>query len=174
MSSFEAAELERRFASLVCSGIVSEIDYGGQPRAKVQIDDFETPWLSMGMRRAGDAVESWAYSPGEEVLVMSPSGDLTQGVIVCAIANGTNAAAAEPAFYKVTFPNGACVEVDGGTMTLNAPGGLVINGDIDATGDVTITGEVEASGDVVGQGISLSSHTHGGVLPGGANTGGPS
>ena len=171
--TYEMTEIERRLANMVQTGIVTEIDYGGQPRAKVRIADFETPWLRMGMRRAGDAVESWAYSPGEEVLVMSPSGDLAQGVIVCAIANGANAAAAEPEYYQVTFPDGASVEVDHGTMTLNAPGGLIVNGDIDATGNVTITGEVEASGDVVGQKISLASHTHGGVLPGGATTGAP-
>ncbi len=173
MSRFETAELDRRFANMVTSGIVTQVDYGAQPRAKVQIGDFETPWLRMGMRRAGDATESWAYSPGEEVLILSPSGDLTQGVIVCAIANGTHAVAAAPESYRVTFPNDVSVEVDGGKMRLNAPKGLVIVGDVDTTGNVTVTGEVEASGDVIGARVSLATHTHSGVLPGGANTGGP-
>jgi hypothetical protein len=40
------------------------------------------------------------------------------------------------------------------TITINAPGGLIVNGDI------TVSGGVTSSGDVVGGGISLDTHTH--------------
>lgn len=40
-------------------------------------------------------------------------------------------------------------------------------------GDLTVNGQITASGDIKGANISLSSHTHGGVEPGGGNTGVP-
>lgn len=50
---------------------------------------------------------------------------------------------------------------------INLTGNLVVNGNINCTGTVT------ATVDVVGGGISLKTHTHGGVQTGGGNTGGP-
>ena len=40
-------------------------------------------------------------------------------------------------------------------------------------GNVTVNGTLTATTDVVGGGKSLNSHTHGGVTPGGGNTGTP-
>ena len=42
-----------------------------------------------------------------------------------------------------------------------------------APGTLDITGDVIVHGDVVADGISLKTHTHGGVEPGASNTGGP-
>lgn len=51
---------------------------------------------------------------------------------------------------------------EGGELLINAPGG------------VSIAGAVAQSGGVLtSNGVALSSHTHSGVSPGGANTGGP-
>lgn len=48
-------------------------------------------------------------------------------------------------------------------------GGATITGNVDiASGTVTVTG-----GNVIADGISLKTHTHGGVQTGGGNTGGP-
>ena len=57
-------------------------------------------------------------------------------------------------------------------MTLTAPQ-IHIAGDIALTGTLTTTQDVIASQDVIAQGISLRSHVHGGVIPGGGTTGGP-
>ena len=54
-----------------------------------------------------------------------------------------------------------------GKMRIVAPDGLAIEGDVDVTGTIT------ASEDAVADGISLKSHTHGGVQAGGASTGAP-
>lgn len=40
-------------------------------------------------------------------------------------------------------------------------------------GNVTLNGTMTASGDVIASGKSLKSHVHGGVSPGGSNTGAP-
>ena len=49
----------------------------------------------------------------------------------------------------------------------------MIEGDIKITGDVDTTGLVTVSEDVVAAGISLVTHVHGGVTPGGSTTDGP-
>ena len=57
------------------------------------------------------------------------------------------------------------------TTTIN--GDLIINGDVTINGDLQVNGTITASVDVVADGVSLKSHTHGGVTPGVGNTGVP-
>ncbi|MPY07414.1 phage baseplate assembly protein V [Moraxella catarrhalis] len=51
-------------------------------------------------------------------------------------------------------------------VTLNTPSTII-------TGNVRVQGKLTASGDVVGGGVSLKSHTHGGVARGNSRTGTP-
>ena len=44
---------------------------------------------------------------------------------------------------------------------------------VEMTQDLSVGGSVSVVGDVVADGISLTTHAHGGVTPGGGNTGGP-
>lgn len=65
-------------------------------------------------------------------------------------------------------------QVDTNTATLNAPGGINLNGPIKHTGgDTTTSGSITAAKDVRAGGISLMSHRHGNVQSGGSTTGGP-
>lgn len=57
--------------------------------------------------------------------------------------------------------------VDINTMT------ATVNGNLSVNGNITTSGSITATGDVTGSGISLSTHTHGGVQAGSDNTGGP-
>jgi len=155
MSNFETQENDRRIASLAQIGIVQEVQYTNPPKAKVRFGTHVSGWLRMGTRRAGDAHESWAYSVGEEVLVISTSGNMARGVIVCALANGTNAAQAADATFKTTYPSGVVIEVAGGALNITAPG------------------NVNVSGDVIANGVSLIKHVHGGIATGPADTGKP-
>lgn len=142
MRSFDTAEHDRRIANVAQMGVVEEVDYANPPRARVRIGDLLTGWLRMGTARAGDAHASWGYSIGEEVLVVAGSGDLRQGVIVCALANGTNAADAAAGTYRATFPGGVSIEISGGAIAITAPGNITVNGD------------------VIADGVSLVTHTH--------------
>ena len=54
------------------------------------------------------------------------------------------------------------------TGTLSITGALAVTGNITASGTAVVTGEVTANG------ITLSTHIHSGVSPGGSNTSGPS
>lgn len=59
------------------------------------------------------------------------------------------------------------VEINGATSTTITTPTFTVNGTSQFNGAVT------ASGDVTGAGVSLSTHVHGGVTPGGSNTTGP-
>ena len=141
--NMQAAETDRRLANLVMIGKVTAID-AGAATAVVQLGELTSPPLPVGQMRAGALQFWWMPTEGEQVVVVCPSGDVAQGVIVAAIyaGNAPSANAAEPQ-----------INLDGGKMKVN--------------------GSIEVTGDVVASGISLVTHTHGGVLPGGANTGEP-
>ncbi|HBT4923468.1 TPA: hypothetical protein MB374_001527 [Klebsiella pneumoniae] len=59
------------------------------------------------------------------------------------------------------------IEFSDNKITIVAPHGLHVDGDITTNGTIT------ASGDVIGAGISLDNHVHGGVASGGSTTSGP-
>lgn len=65
----------------------------------------------------------------------------------------------------VTIQNTPHVTADTPTFTMT--------GDLDVQGGVTVGADVAAVGDVTAGAISLKNHTHGGVTPGGSNTGAP-
>ncbi len=155
MSGFDTREHDRRIANVIQFGVIEAVDYSNPPKARVRVGELLTGWVRMGAARAGDAQVSWGYSVGEEVVIASPSGDLRQGVIVSAIANGTNAAQASDGAFTVTLPGGVEITISGGAVNISAPGNIII------------------TGDVIADGISLKSHVHGGIFPGGGNTGGP-
>ena len=75
----------------------------------------------------------------------------------------------------------AGIVVDGGGQTIrltNAPlvkveTNLQVTGSITAGGNVSVTGSVAATGNMTGAGVSLQTHVHGGVQPGGGSTGTP-
>ena len=63
-------------------------------------------------------------------------------------------------------------------VTADAPttictGDLRVAGNITAQANITVAGTLAATGDVTGAGISLSGHKHGGIQPGGGQSGGP-
>jgi len=117
---------------------------------------------------------------GEQVMVLSPSGQTAQGIAITGLfsalipANGDRAG-----LHRRTYPDGAVVEYDseahqllatlpaGGRVEIVAPGGFKLQGDVDIEGLVTVTR------DVVAAGISLVKHPHSGVQVGNGKTGAP-
>lgn len=128
MSDFDTTENDRRLANIAQMGVVEEVKYSNPPKARVRVGELLTGWLRMGVRRAGDAHESWAYSVGEEVLVVSTSGNMAQGVIVCALANGANAAQAADGVFKTVYPNGVEITISGGNVEITASGNITLKG----------------------------------------------
>lgn len=128
MSDFDTQENDRRLANIAQIGVVEQVKYDNPPKARVRVGQLLTGWLRMGRARAGDAHESWAYSVGEEVLVVSTSGNMAQGVIVCALANGANAAQAAAGTFKTVYAGGVEITISDGNLTITAPGNITLQG----------------------------------------------
>ena len=95
-AAYEIAELARRLANVVRPATVAEVDHAAaRLRAKYDEDaageDVLTGWLPWLAARAGGDRTWWAPEVGEQLLLLSPSGELPQAVAL-------------PAIYRDDFP----------------------------------------------------------------------
>ena len=82
-------ELSRRIAGMLRVGLISAVDHAyvdpdgnHRPRLRVQSGDIETGWLPWPAHMGRNRVDWTPLRVGQEVLLPSPSGDLTQAVVV--------------------------------------------------------------------------------------------
>ena len=179
------ADPEPLAGELIQLGTVASIDHGAAT-CTVEIGDLTTgglPWLAWCAGR----IKVWAPpSTGEQCAVLSPEGDLANGLVLPGLWSDANPApSSDPDLFLIKFDDGAALSYHfathtltvtlpaGGTAFVDAPGGITLNADVQINGNVAVAGKVEASGDVIGNGVSLASHKHTGVSAGGAQTGGP-
>lgn len=187
MDDFAISEAHRLIANLIRIGTVTSIDEANA-RVVVRVAGDVTgsiPWVE---KRAGP-VRTWnPPRPGEQVLVLAPSGDLEQAVALPSIYRDKYPAPGNSKYQDVTtYPDGSTVSYDTRTNTLNVTiGGDGIvninckNATVTAstqikldTPKVKVTGDVEADGDVKAGTVSLKNHTHKQVTPGSGNSGIP-
>ncbi len=161
-------ELERRLTNTVRIGTIKELD-AKTARLRVSIGPLLTTWLPWLTHRAGNTVTWSAPTVGEQVLVISPMGELAQGVAIPALyQNATPAPHDNPAETITTLPGGLKIKtLADGSITI-----VATRVTIDAP--ITTTGPITSAGDHVAGGISLINHTHGGVQSGGSQTKPPS
>jgi phage baseplate assembly protein V len=199
---FWQAEFARQLGNIVQVGKVVELD-AAAARIKVEIGENRTAWIPWITGRAG-TVRAWsAPEPGEQVVVLSPTGDAAQGVALLGVYSDTYQAPANTADkVRTEWADGAFVEYDRAAKTalVNVPaagkirlvvGGTVLelqNGEaklttplltVEApstvmTGNLRVDGSITVpTGDVTAGNITLKTHKHGGVVPGGGTSGGP-
>lgn len=190
MSSYDVSELNRQVANLVRIGSVAELDEANA-RVKLSVSGLTTDWLPWSAARAG---KTRTWSPpqiGEQVIMVSPFGDMGQAVVVGSLfSDAAMAPAASKDRETTIYPDGSTVDYNSATNTLtvtvSATGNVVVNckvATINAETSVTlnspqtkITGKLTVQGATDVQAITSrgkdisSTHTHGGVLPGGAST----
>lgn len=183
--------LSRLLENMVRFGTIAAVQHV-PPRVTVSTGNLVTTWLPWVAGRAGEDVEWDPPTPGEQVLIISPSGQLANGVVFTGLfcdaipANGDRAG-----LHRRTYRDGAVIEYDsvahhlnvtlpaGGTTNLVSTGGITIEGPIThkgdyiQTGNQTVTGKVTVSQDVIAGGISVVQHKHTGVTRGGSTTDGP-
>jgi len=140
-------------------------------------EDCETPPIRWLAGRAGKTRNWSPPSDGEEVVLLSPDGQIGNAVALLGLNNDNAPPPGNTLAEVVEYEDGARIGYDpeshaltailpaGATAAIEAPGGLTIRG------DVKIDGKLTASGDVVGGGKSLRGHVHGGVQPGQSMTG---
>ncbi len=107
VTGFNATEAQRRIANSVRIGVIEDARYdmnhfGAPPEDpevpwfhnkdihhqyrgplyRVRLGDHLTYWLPQLFMRAGGDLDFWAYEVGEQVMVLSPSGDPMQGILL--------------------------------------------------------------------------------------------
>lgn len=163
------AEIARRIENIVRIGTVAEADYDAA-RVRVQSGDILTDWVPWLTHRAGGDVAWWPPEVGEQVLLLSPSGDMALAVAALSIYQAQHPAPEAVATKRrINFGDGSWVEYDraahkltatvnGGDAELNATGSI----DAVAGGDASIT----AGGNVTADGaqVILNGGGSGGVV----------
>jgi len=221
--SYRIIDLERRLSNLVRLGNVAQVDYQNA-RVRVTIGENTTAWLPWMSQRAGNDRVWHPPEIGEQVVVISPSGELAAGVVLPGgiykqdrPANGD-----KETIFRTTYADGTVSEYDreshvqslkiptkgkvvvrvgdtasteitesqithqlngGGKIEITADGvkitsgetslnivsgGIIIKGAITATGSLT-----QFKGPLKSNGVTLHSHTHGGVTTGSGASGPP-
>ena len=186
-------DIDDRVGELVRYGTIAEVDLA-EGKVRVEAGDVESAWIRWASPRAG-ATRTWSPpSVGEQVIILSPDGELEGAVALPGIASTAHPPAGDSLRELIKFedgaelaydpethaleallPEGATVKIvaEGG-ITLDATeGGLTVKGDVSIEGELHATGDIGSDGDVVAGTISLQQHKHGGVSSGGSLTGLP-
>jgi len=157
------ADFQRIIENLIRIAEISDVNYDDpeNPQCRCLVGNIPTNWLSIGHARMG-AVKDWnPPSVGEQVVLLSPSGDLSQAIIIASLSSTANPSPdTDPKKPKRSYPDGAVIEYDyqahklnailptGATFELKSDGGLKVTGDIDLHGKLTVTGDIESGGNV--------------------------
>lgn len=198
IEAFNSSQIGRRLNSLIRVGRVKEVDYEAA-EARVEFGPLLSDWIPWLTRRAGDDRDWAPPEAGEAVVVVASGGYLETAVIIGSIYQSAFPANGDRAnLRRVTFADGTVCEYDrsahrftlnvpaggaevvvnsGGQVTVAAATGLNLTSETEihlAAPNIAIQGQVtQVGGDITSDGISVQSHTHGGVQSGGATTAPP-
>lgn len=120
----DLSNLSRLLQNLIRLGTIAEVEGA---KARVQLGpSLTTEWLSWITQRAGSTCTWSAPTVGEQVMVLSPGGDLARGIILPALfSKAFDAPETSDAIHTTHYPDGAVVQYDHATHALTAtlPGG---------------------------------------------------
>lgn len=154
IAGMNIADLNRLLENLIRFGTIAEVQHQ-PPRVKVQTGGNLTTWLPWMAWRAGADQEWDPPTVNEQVLLLSPSGQMANGVVFTGLFSDTIPANGDrPGLHRRTYRDGAVIEYDSiahhlraslpGSAELIAAGNITLNsgGDIQiaAAGNVAITG----------------------------------
>ncbi len=115
---FDLIELGRRLANVIREGTVAEVDPENyRLRVDYDTDDDGNPILTAPIAwltgRAGPDSDWWAPEVGEQVVLLAPSGELTQALALPALYSDAHAAPGDdPDKRIVKHSDGALFEYD--------------------------------------------------------------
>ena len=169
-----SAEINRRIDNLIRFGLIAEVDHANA-KARVKCGQILTSFLPFLTLRAG-TTKTWSPpTVGEQCVILASSGELTTACILVGLYT-QNSPSHSPDVHVIEFEDGARIEYNHATGTLNVTGMKLINIDcpqIKIKGDIEIDGSVKSTGDMVAGGISQINHKHGDVQSGPSKTGKP-
>ena len=164
MSSLEEtlSDLLRRLENIVTLGTVHTVS-GALCRVAIGGDaNHLTPPIKWLAGRASQTSQWSQLSVGEQVVLLSPSGDIGNAVAVPSLYSSANPAPSASADETVTtMPDGAVFRYNHNTGVLDVllPSGAVSNidspGGVNVIGDLGVTGDINASGEISDQKRSM-------------------
>lgn len=130
-------DLARLLENLIRFGTVAAVQMQ-PPRVKVKTGTLTTTWLPWLALRAGADREWDPPTEGEQVILLSPSGILAQGVAITGLFSDHIPANGErEGLHRRTYRDGAVIEYDSDAHHLRAmlPGTV----ELTATGNISLT-----------------------------------
>lgn len=124
-------EVLRLLHNLIRIGTITEVDHANV-RARVRSGDNTTGWLRFFSARAGTTTDWDPPTKGEQALVLSPSGDMAQGLILVGLNTGqTPPPSTDKAHWRRRFPDGTTATYDHEahelTLDVPEPGQVTVN-----------------------------------------------
>ena len=120
----DQSNLSRLLQNLIRLGTIAQVEGA---KARVQLGPkLTTEWLNWITQRAGSTCAWSAPTVGEQVIVFSPGGDLTRGIILPALySQEFDAPETSDTIHTTHYPDGAVVQYDHAAHALTAllPGG---------------------------------------------------
>jgi phage baseplate assembly protein V len=108
------ADTNRRVESVVRLGVISAVD-PATGRCRVKTGGLETAWLPWLERRAGTTGDWDPPTPGEQCLLLSPSGEPAAGIVLTGVPSDAHPQPLhDPNKTQRRYPDGSTVEHDHG------------------------------------------------------------
>lgn len=156
------ADIQNRLSRIITVGTVAEADYE-KARIKVTVGEWTTSWLPWVTSRAGNDVSWWALEIGEQVLVVSPSGDMAQGIVIGGIYQQQQQQVGADKLenvHRVKYQDGTVIEYDRENHLLKAD----VKGDVELLVEKNLTAKVTENVDITVQGQMTATVSKGAVL----------
>ncbi|WP_189530338.1 phage baseplate assembly protein V [Paludibacterium paludis] len=152
------SDILRRLESMIRIGTIAEVRLGKPPRVRVSSGGLTSDWRPWCAVRAGTTSDWSPPVKGEQVLMLSPSGNPESALIIGGIFSDAFPAPSDSAdLWLRKFPDGAVIEYNHVTGALSATGMKTATvqasehctvdcPESDFTGNVTIKGNLTVMG----------------------------
>lgn len=140
--------MHRQLANLIKQGNIAEVN-SAECRVRVIHGKLQTDWLPYFVPFAGGVSVHRSPSVGENCIVLSPSGETANGVVLCGLMSSQFASPSNSADdTAVKFPDGATIVYNHVSGSLNVFGVKQIEIDCPKTqinGDVSVSGKITSN-----------------------------
>lgn len=146
---FNLNDLARRLANIIRLGQIFAINYE-TAKARVKTGQLETDWLPWVVSNSGNNKNWNPPEIDEQVIVLSPCGELNQGIILPSLYRGLTPGNSGN-IQNITFADGSKISFDrtGGNLSLDIKGSATIkvlgNAEIEGA-NITLKGNVSLGG----------------------------
>lgn len=163
-----SAELTRQQQNLNNLGTVIDVNET-DGLCRVEIGGNQTDWIPFACARSGDTQVWMPPSIGEQVELISQSGELSTAIVGQSVCSDANPPPQNPSHPQIRFKDGAefRYDPDAHVLFVNLPSGTAkLQCDVEIDGSLEVNGTATANDFVTKTQTSLNNHVHRDVRPG--------